>query len=55
MRGFSGTKAVLRVNPKDMSKAAGNRKRNIETIKNEQGVKITLIGDESVEPGEILC
>lgn len=55
LRGFSGTKAVLRVNPKDMSKAAGNRKRNIETIKNEQGVKITLIGDESVEPGEILC
>ena len=55
LRGFSGTKAVLRVNPKDLSKAAGNRKRNIETIKNEQGVKITLIGDESVEPGGILC
>ena len=55
LRGYSGTQAVLRVNPKDLSKAIGNRRKNIETIKNEQGVKITLIGDESVEPGEILC
>lgn len=46
---------VLHVNPKDLSKAAGNRRRNIEAVKNEQGVKIRLIGDESVEQGEIVC
>lgn len=52
--GFVGKEAVLRVHPKDRSKAAGNRKQNIETIKNELDVKIVLIGDESVEPGGVV-
>ena len=55
LAGRRGGAAALRVNPKDMSKAVGQRRQNIETIKNELGVKITLIGDESVEPGTIIC
>lgn len=55
LAGYTGGEAALRVNPKDRSKAAGHRRHNLETIKNELGVKITLIGDESVEPGTIIC
>lgn len=52
--GYTGKEAALCVNPRDLSKAAGNRKRNLERINREQGVKITLIGDESVEPGGVV-
>lgn len=49
-----GDEVVLRVNPREISKVVGNRRKNIETIKNEHGVKFIVKCDESVERGKIL-
>ncbi len=49
-----GDEVVLRINPREISKVVGNKRKNIETVKNEHGVKIIVKCDESVERGEIL-
>ncbi len=42
------------VNPRDMSKAIGNRKSNIKTLEEEKGIKITIKSDKIVENGKIM-
>ena len=42
------------VNPKEISKALGNRRRNVERIKEKYGVNIKIIPDEAVEKGDII-
>ncbi|MBO5909312.1 MAG: radical SAM protein [Clostridia bacterium] len=54
IRGCNKKQITLRVNPRELSKALGNKRCNIETIKNEQGVKIELKCDENVDCGELL-
>lgn len=47
-----GKTAEILINPKDISKATGNRKRNIERFENE-GYNIRFVQDETVPQGEI--
>ena len=54
LHGYTNAEAVLCVNPRDLSKALGNKRSNIDIIKNEQGVKISLKCDEKVERGQIV-
>lgn len=44
--------AEIMVNPKDISKATGNRRKNIERLKNE-GYNIRFVQDKTIPQGEI--
>ena len=41
------------VNPTEISKAVGNKKRNITRIKEKYGIFVRIKGDESVQAGKI--
>ncbi len=45
---------TIRVNPRDISKAAGNKKRNILKIKQKFGIDIKIVGDENIKRNEVM-
>ncbi len=45
---------TIRVNPRDISKAVGNKRRNILKIKQEFGIDIKIVGDENIERNEVM-
>lgn len=50
----NGTKnAVIAVNPREISKAVGNRKANIIKLKSEKNIDLKVTGDESLSKGEV--
>jgi len=51
---YKKKEAVFCVNPRDLSKALGNRRSNVYAIMREYGIKITLRCDENVQMGQIL-
>ena len=51
--GYSGG-AVLRVHPRELSKAIGNRRCNIEYVKDKLNINLTIKGDETVEVGAVM-
>ena len=56
LSGYTKKEAVLCVNPRDLSKALGNKRSNIDIIKKELGIKLVLKCDEKIEIGQIvLC
>ncbi|MCD8180532.1 MAG: radical SAM protein [Firmicutes bacterium] len=48
-------KAEVFVNPKEMSKAVGNKRANIIKIKNEKNIDIKIRADESLKKREVRC
>lgn len=52
--GYTKKEAVLCVNPRDLSKALGNKRANIETIKNEFDINIIFKCDEKIERDQIV-
>lgn len=55
LNGKNVVKADIFVNPKEISKAVGNRRSNIERIKNELSVDIHIYGDEKLRKREVRC
>lgn len=49
--GFTGEAAQIRVNPKELSKAVGNRRRNIKRLSDRYKFDIRITADTSVEKG----
>ncbi len=54
IRGCGKKEACFCVNPRDLSKAIGNKKKNIKILKDEQDVKIVIKCDEKIEIGKIV-
>lgn len=50
----TGNATKVYVNPRDVSKATGNKKRNILKIKQELGIDIKIVGDEKIERNEVM-
>lgn len=44
----------LFVNPRDVSKAVGNKRKNIIEIKEKHGIDIKIIGDERIKRNEVM-
>lgn len=44
---------IILVHPRELSKAVGNRKRNILRLRAEFGLDIQISGDSSVRPGDV--
>lgn len=42
------------VNPRDLSKAIGNKRVNIKTLEQEKGINIVVKSDKNVENGKII-
>lgn len=55
LNGKNVVKADIFVNPKEISKAVGNRRSNIERVKNELSVDIHIYGDEKLRKREVRC
>lgn len=49
-----GDRAIVFVNPKEMSKAVGNRRRNISELKKEN-IEIKICEDETLKKREVRC
>ena len=43
------------VNPREISKAMGNRRKNAETILREKNTRIKIVGDERLKKREVSC
>ena len=54
LKGFKND-AVIYVNPSEISKAVGNKRRNIIKIKNELNINITVKGDSRLKKKEVRC
>ncbi len=52
--GLSGNVTVF-VNPKEISKATGNKRTNILKIKEATGINIKISGDEKLKKREVKC
>lgn len=50
-----GGQLVLYVNPREISKVAGNRKANLAAIYHEFGIKLSIKPDAMVEVGKVIC
>lgn len=48
-------KAEVFVNPKEISKAVGNKKNNITKFKNEKNIEIKIYPDENLKKREVKC
>ena len=46
-------KAVIAVNPRDISKAVGNKRANIIKIKSEKNIDLKITGDSTLKKREI--
>ena len=45
--------ALIAVNPREISKAVGNRRANVIKIKSEKNIDLKVTGDESLSKGEV--
>lgn len=50
---LNGDTKTVYVNPRDISKAVGNKRRNIIKIKQEFGIDIKIVGDENIKRNEV--
>lgn len=55
LEGIDCEAADVYVNPKEISKAAGNKKRNITKMKKEKNIDIKIHGDENMKKREVRC
>lgn len=53
--GIVCSKADVFVNPKEISKSVGNKKRNVIKIKNEKNIDIKVYGDKNLGKREVRC
>ncbi|MCD8390344.1 MAG: radical SAM protein [Firmicutes bacterium] len=49
----SDSDAAVAVNPREISKAVGNRKMNIKKIKRDKNINLKIIGDENMKKREV--
>lgn len=54
LKGFHGNVTVF-VNDKEISKAVGNRRENIEKIKREYGIDLKIKGNKELKKREVIC
>lgn len=55
LEGFKAKRAKVYVNPKEISKATGNKKTNIAKIKELTGIDIKICADEKLGKREVFC
>ncbi len=55
LNGGKYKKADVFVNPKEVSKAVGNKRHNINKIKNELGIEIKIYPDKELNKREVRC
>ncbi len=53
LKGTSRTRAVIAVNPKEVSKTVGQKRSNIKRIKNTMGIALEIEQDENIQKGKI--
>ena len=55
IRDLKDTQVRVTVNPKEISKAVGNKKRNIKRFKEERNITLKILGDNRLKKWEVHC